>query len=271
VNGADQQYDDNGDPSTALRAGMTLRVVDGVTYTQTWDAENRLIQVVSGTQTTSFTYDADGALVKKVVDGEATVYPSASLRAGVGNYYEENLASGEATIYYYHNGQRVAMRRIVPGEQDVVYFLTGDHLGTTSLILNADDTLHSEARHYPYGQERWSAGTLTTDYRFTGQRLDSYIKLTVMGARWYDGQLGRWISPDPIIPDPANPQSFNRYSYVYNRPLVFVDRDGHFPWPVVVVVIGAVVILLRPPLRDLDDTIWRLSLRAVQGQARRTG
>jgi RHS repeat-associated protein len=94
-------------------------------------------------------------------------------------------------------------------------------------VLNANGTVHSEARHYPYGEERWSSGTLPTEYRFTGQRHDGYIKLTVMGARWYDGQLGRWISPDTIIPQPANPQSFNRYSYVMNRPLVAVDPSGH--------------------------------------------
>jgi RHS repeat-associated protein len=101
-------------------------------------------------------------------------------------------------------------------------------LGSTSLVLKEDGTVHhSEARHYPYGEERWHSGTLPTDYRFTGQRSDGYIKLTVMGARWYDGQLGRWISPDPIIPDPANPQSFNRYSYVGNRPLNRTDPSGH--------------------------------------------
>jgi RHS repeat-associated protein len=128
------------------------------------------------------------------------------------------------TKYYFAGGKRVAMDR-----EGVVQWLIGDHLGTTSLVLNADGTVHSEARHYPYGEERWSSGTLPTDYRFTGQRNDSYIKLTVMGARWYDGQLGRWISPDTIIPDPANPQSFNRYSYVLNRPLVLTDPSGHAP------------------------------------------
>jgi hypothetical protein len=50
-----------------------------------------------------------------------------------------------------------------------------------------------------------------------------------MGARWYDAQIGRWISPDTIIPDPANPQSFNRYAYVNNRPLVYIDPSGYDP------------------------------------------
>jgi len=47
-----------------------------------------------------------------------------------------------------------------------------------------------------------------------------------MGARWYDQQLGRWISPDSIIPQPGNPQSLNRYSYVRNAPLRFTDPSG---------------------------------------------
>jgi hypothetical protein len=50
-----------------------------------------------------------------------------------------------------------------------------------------------------------------------------------MGDRWYDAQLGRWISADTIVPDPANPQSFNRYSYVYNNPLKYIDTTGHLP------------------------------------------
>jgi hypothetical protein len=37
-------------------------------------------------------------------------------------------------------------------------------------VLNDDGTVHSEARYYPYGEERWRSGTLPTDYRFTGQR-----------------------------------------------------------------------------------------------------
>jgi RHS repeat-associated protein len=86
----------------------------------------------------------------------------------------------------------------------------------------------AESRHYPYGVERWSSGTFPTDYRFTGQRFDSYTQLTIMGSRWYDGQIGRWISPDTIIPDPANPQSLNRYAYARNNPLKYRDPTGHW-------------------------------------------
>ena len=50
-----------------------------------------------------------------------------------------------------------------------------------------------------------------------------------MGARDYDPRLGRFISPDTIIPDPTNPEAANRYSYGYNSPLTYVDPTGHDP------------------------------------------
>jgi uncharacterized protein RhaS with RHS repeats len=48
-----------------------------------------------------------------------------------------------------------------------------------------------------------------------------------MGARFYDPALGRWTSADTLVPDPSNPQGFNRYSYVGNHPLNRIDPDGH--------------------------------------------
>jgi RHS repeat-associated protein len=47
------------------------------------------------------------------------------------------------------------------------------------------------------------------------------------GARYYDPCLNRFISPDTIIPDTANPQDWNRYAYVSNNPLKHVDPTGH--------------------------------------------
>ena len=114
---------------------------------------------------------------------------------------------GEPVVikYYYFNGQRVAMRK-----GGVLYYLAADHLGTTSVVMDDQGSKVAESRHYPYGQERWRNGTLPTGYRFTGQRSVSSVQLTVMGARWYDAYINRFISPDTIIPQPGNPQSLNR-------------------------------------------------------------
>jgi len=47
-------------------------------------------------------------------------------------------------------------------------------------------------------------------------------------ARFYDPLIGRFISPDTIIPHPATPQSFNRYSYCLNNPQKYTDPYGYW-------------------------------------------
>lgn len=66
-----------------------------------------------------------------------------------------------------------------------------------------------------------------TDFGFTGQRRDGYIKLLDYGARWYDARLGRFISADTIIPGGLNPMAFDRYAYVLGNPIRFNDPTGH--------------------------------------------
>ena len=128
---------------------------------------------------------------------------------------------------------------------DVLQYLVGDHLGTTSLVLDTGGAKVAESRHYPYGAERWSwvdgGGEFPTDYRFTGQREDGSVNLYAMGARWYDPAVGRWVSPDTLVPGLGNSQNLNRYSYVNNNPLVYNDPTGHFLHIAVGAGIGAVV------------------------------
>ncbi len=86
-----------------------------------------------------------------------------------------------------------------------------------------------------------------------------------MGARWYSPVLGRWLSPDTIVPDPKNPQSLNRYSYVNNRPLNFTDPSGHRPCeddlcsppPNIHRILRSVrpSASFRPPLSGIDDRV----------------
>jgi len=72
-------------------------------------------------------------------------------------------------------------------------------------------------------------GTLNVKHKFTGQELDSESGLYYYGARYYDPEIGRFISPDSIVPDFSNPQSLNRYSYALNNPVIIRDADGHDP------------------------------------------
>jgi RHS repeat-associated protein len=74
---------------------------------------------------------------------------------------------------------------------------------------------------------RSSSDTLPTDRLFTGQRLDG-TGLYFYNARYYDPEIGRFISPDIYVQDFTNPQSLNRYSYVLNNPLKYTDPSGHW-------------------------------------------
>jgi RHS repeat-associated protein len=66
-----------------------------------------------------------------------------------------------------------------------------------------------------------------TDFGYTGQRKETGFDLHDYNARFYSSRLGRFISPDSIVPEPRNPQAWNRYSYTINNPLKYVDPSGH--------------------------------------------
>ncbi len=63
---------------------------------------------------------------------------------------------------------------------------------------------------------------------YTWTEWDDETGFYYYGARYYDPQLGRFLQPDSIIPDPNDPQSYNRYSYVLNNPLFYTDPTGNF-------------------------------------------
>ena len=85
----------------------------------------------------------------------------------------------------------------------------------------------SEQRYYPYGEPRLTPGTMYTDKLFTGQREITGLGIYHYGARFYSPKLGRFLSPDTIIPGTGNPQAFNRYSYVLGNPMKYTDPTGH--------------------------------------------
>jgi len=66
-----------------------------------------------------------------------------------------------------------------------------------------------------------------TNRGYTGHEMDDEIGVINMNARIYDPFLGRFLSADPVLPDAYDMQSYNRYSYVVNNPLKYVDPTGN--------------------------------------------
>ena len=108
---------------------------------------------------------------------------------------------------------------------------------STDPASSSDDSLvaGSTSRYTPFGSWRTEPTANLTDWGFTGHMHHNLgsgaedIGLVYMAARWYAPTLCRFLSADTIVPNPANPQSYNRYSYVENRLLVFTDPTGHRP------------------------------------------
>ena len=108
-------------------------------------------------------------------------------------------------------------------------FYHSDHLGSSNVITNQAGNLISNCEYLPYGEFSTKTGVNATHYYFTGKELDDETGLMFFGARYYDPQIGRFITADPVIPAPFYPQSLNRYSYCYNNPLKYTDPTGHWP------------------------------------------
>jgi RHS repeat-associated protein len=203
-------YDANGN--------MITRVEGGATYTQTFNAENRLISVTVNGQTTHFIYDGDGNLIKKInPDGSRTLY--------VGGIYEVDKDDDDdvtRTVTYYPAGG--AMR--IDG---TLYFVLKDHLGSASVVTDANGALvpGADTRYYPFGEARFSTSLMLTDKLYTGQREMADLGIYHYNARFYSPYINRFLSADTIVPGYANPQNFNRYSYVINNPLRYTDPTGH--------------------------------------------
>ncbi|TAH49791.1 MAG: hypothetical protein EYC68_16320 [Chloroflexota bacterium] len=193
-------YDANGN--------MINRAGDALTY----DAENRLTSITVGGMTTTYSYDGDGNRVKRSANGVTSYY--------IGNHYEVTVGGATSVLkYYYFGKQRIALRNSVG-----VVYLHSDHLGSTGATSGATSSAQT---YYPFGSIRTTTGSVPTDFGFTGQRRDASAGLMYYGARYYDSALGRFISTDTIVPSAGNPQALNRYAYVNNNPLKYVDPSGH--------------------------------------------
>jgi RHS repeat-associated protein len=118
--------------------------------------------------------------------------------------------------------------RVKDNDDNLVFYLFTDHLGSTNVVTDPVGGMVSLNLYKPWGESRTDAGTTLTDYGFTGQRKNSYIKLTWYGSRWYDDYITQFSQPDSIIPDLYNPLDWNRYSYVRNNPINHNDPTGHY-------------------------------------------
>jgi RHS repeat-associated protein len=89
----------------------------------------------------------------------------------------------------------------------------------------------------PFGVPR---SNISTPFGYTGQQWDGGVGLLYLRARYYDPQLGRFLSRDPFPGLLTIPQSLHPYAYVFNNPATLRDPSGHFAPILLALIIGGV-------------------------------
>ena len=131
-------------------------------------------------------------------------------------------------VTYTLGGQTIA-QRVMGTDDDGVFYVHQDHLGSASIMSDSAGQVMEETKttFYPFGSYRHQAAAKLSDRGFTGHQHDDGVGLIYMNARFYVPSIGRFASADTIVPDPLNPQSLNRFSYVQNNPVRYTDPSGH--------------------------------------------
>ncbi|MBP7148691.1 MAG: RHS repeat-associated core domain-containing protein [Acidobacteria bacterium] len=170
-------------------------------------------------------YSADGRLAWRAEGAEGA--PEWSLYDG-GEVIQERSEQDIRWEYTWAGGQ------MVKAEQSGLtpFHLHHDRLGSVVLATRSENGVAVDAGHTaydPYGRPArppsWLGAPLPVKFGFTGARRDDLAApggLYLMGARWYDPELGRFIEQDPI----GEGGGLNLYAYVGASPTMWVDPTG---------------------------------------------
>lgn len=163
---------------------------------------------------------------------------------GEGRRVKKDIYSGgvitETTVFVYSNGKLIAEYSTAPPPQNpTTNYTVTDQLGSPRVIVNAWAEVVSRRDFMPFGEELAPDANNRTAglkfgvsdnirQKFTGYQKDDETGLDFAEARMYENRHGRFTAVDPLLASgkSADPQTFNRYVYVLNNPLVLTDSDG---------------------------------------------
>ena len=203
-------------------------------HTYSYDTENKLITIDSGgSGGICLIYDALGRVVEQDKGSACNTSPTSST---------EIVYSPAGTKLALMNGSSLFKAFVpLPGGAQAVYTSSGlqyfrhpDWLGSSRVATTPSQSVYFDGAYAPFGENYAQTGT--QDLSFTGQNQDTEPSGASGVGGLYDFLYrehspvqGRWLSPDPAglsAASPADPQSWNRYAYVGNRPLNSVDALG---------------------------------------------
>jgi len=221
-------YDTNGN--------LAQKVTDGVTSTYLWDYANRLTALGVNNSTTTYGYDAFGARMYQIASTTATTtYASKWYSIASSTRSGTNYAT---TTEYVFNGDTLLLSTIDQAFTNstatgtVIRYIHPDHLGSTNIVSNANNTSVAQALdYYPFGGIRINSkfASADSDRKYVNRFADQ-SNLDYLNARYYDPNRGQFVTQDPTFWSSRqklnDPQSLNSYSYAENNPITKIDPDG---------------------------------------------
>ena len=193
---------------------LTSVVSGGVTTALTWDGEERLKTVsVGGTTAQTNTYNGLGQRTKKVEGANTFTFTLND------DAIDSAVLMSDGAASYIQSAAGLA------GEtrSGTSKYYSADALGTTRAITNSTQTKTDSLDTDGFGMNVAVTGTTPTPFGFAGQhgyQSDGVTGLMLLGHRYYDASIGRFISRDPIQ------EGDNWYAYCDNDPVNGVDPSG---------------------------------------------
>lgn len=202
VGGVGQSYNDNGCLS------------DDGTWSFDYDAENHLTSASTSGTSVSYLYDAFHRQIQKQVGSAKTRY----FYAGLQQLEDYNGSNDTLQYRYIYGVSREDMLLRVDAGGTITY-LHSDRLGSIVATSGNSGSVTAKYKYGPFGETPSLSGI---SYGYAGQRFDSETGLYFMRSRYYSPKIGRFLQPDML----GYAAGLNRYTYVDNQPLTFVDGMG---------------------------------------------
>jgi RHS repeat-associated protein len=193
----------------SLNGEQTTRTLAGTTYTLGYDYDGQLTSISQGGSTIrSFAYDALGRRFSRTSGGVTTKF-----QYDGDEVLLEKQGTTTTATYTYGN----ALLR-----KDSEYSLY-DGLGSARAVTNASQTVIRTMGYSAFGQLAATSGSSTTNYTFAaaaGYRSDGDTGIYLLGARYYDPQVGRFLTRDTYLDQKP-------YLYCDHDPINHLDPSGH--------------------------------------------
>ena len=122
--------------------------------------------------------------------------------------YEEIVENGTTRKLYYLDDNVLYVKQT--GQADKIYFLMTDHLGSVVKILDESRTTKFAATYDAWGNQTVTQNDIGFHRGYTGHEMLPEFGLINMNGRLYDPVIGRFLSTDNYVQQPANSQNFNR-------------------------------------------------------------